>query len=91
MGNHNRPSRSPIVVPTKDLTTLTFQVWTVMGRSQIAAYGTWHREEGPKSFNIGGALLTYDALHLPSLGQTVFAIGDEIRQSWRELSHPKAN
>lgn len=89
MGSHNRPSRSPIVVPTKDLQTLTFQVWTVMGRSQISAYGTWKREEGPQSYNIGGALLTYDALHLPSLGQTVFAIGDEIRQCWRELSHPK--
>ena len=89
MGNHNRQSKSPIVVPTKDLQMITIQVWTVMHQSQMSAFGTWKTGDETKSYNIGAALLQYDVLHLPSLGQTMFCIGDEVRQSWRELSHPK--
>lgn len=89
MGNHNARGRSPIIIPTTGLKMITIQVWTVMHQAQMSAYGTWEREEGQQSFNIGAHLLDYDVLHLPSLGQTVFSIGDEIRMAWRELSHPK--
>lgn len=89
MGNHTARGSSPIIIPTTGIRMITFQVWSVMHQSQMAAYATYEREEGQKSFNIGGHLLDYDVLHLPSLGQTVFSIGDEIRMAWRELSHPK--
>lgn len=89
MGNHTARGKSPIIIPTTGIKMITFQVWSVMHQSQMAAYATYEREEGQKTFNIGGHLLDYDVLHLPSLGQTVFCIGDEIRSGWRELSHPK--
>lgn len=89
MGNHAARGKSPIIVPTTDLQMLTFQVWTTLNRSSITAYGTFKKDDETKSYNIGGHVLDYDVLHLPSLGQTVFCIGDEIRSAWRELSHPK--
>ena len=89
MGTHNRGPKSPIIIPTTDLQMITFQVWSAMGKSQMSAYGSWRRDESTKSYNIGALLLDYDILQLPSLGQSVFCIGDEIRMGWRELSHPK--
>jgi len=34
-------------------------------------------------------MLDYRLLDLPSLGQMIHALGDEVRAAWRELSSPK--
>ena len=90
MGSHSARGKSPIIIPTTGIKMITLQVWNVMDKSQMSAFATYEREEGQQSFNIGAHLLGYDVLHLPSLGQTVFSIGDEVRMAWRELSHPKS-
>lgn len=90
MGSHNARGKSPIIIPTAGLQMITIQAWSALGKSQMSAYGSWKNDEGTKSYNIGALLLEYDVLALPSLGQSVFCIGDEVRTGWRELSHPKS-
>lgn len=89
MGNHDEAAAAARGVPTRDLQLLTVQSWTVMDRTHITCFATYRDESGPRSVNLGADMLDYKLLQLPSLGQIIWCLGDEIRHAWRELSSPK--
>lgn len=89
MGKHFTPPEGHRVQTPPKIQLLTVQCWTVMNTTQISAFMTTADDSGPKSFNIGADILDYQLLSLPSLGQIIWCLGDEIQHSWRELSSPK--
>lgn len=90
MGNHER---KPVVLPHhRELQQITFHIWHVADKTAISAVGVYARSETGEAIrtNIGADILDYRIMDLPSLPQIVWAIGDEIRHAYKELSHPKA-
>lgn len=90
MGIHG--ARKIVLPPLRELQQVQFNIWQVAGKSMIAAVGVYSRAEDGSAVrtNIGADILDYRVFDLPSLGQVVWCLGDEIRQGWRELSSPKA-
>lgn len=90
MGIHQ--GKSVILPSPRELQQVTFHVWHVADRSMISAIGVYARGETGEQIrtNIGADILDYRIMDLPSLPQIVWAIGDEIRAGYKELSHPKA-
>jgi hypothetical protein len=68
---------------------MTIQCWNVMGGVNMSIWCTLSTPEGPRTQNIGAALIESPILELPHYNQMVYAIGQEILRNWRELSHPK--
>lgn len=89
MGTHGKPIPQLADVVHLPLIMVTFQCWRAADRTMIAAMGRYGSGEEATTVNIGSDILEYDALVLPTLGQTVWCLGDEIRSGWRELSSPK--
>lgn len=89
MGKHFTPPEGIRVQTPDDIQLITIQAWTVVDGTHITGFVTQQTETGPKTFNIGADLLPYRLLQLPSLGQVVWCLGDEIQHAWRELSSPK--
>jgi len=89
MGTHERASEPTRILTPPGAQLITVQAWHVMDKTHLTAFVTAHADGGPKSFNTGAEILDYRLLDLPSLGQVMWCLGDEIRESWRELSHPK--
>jgi len=89
MGSHDTEAAANRGVPTRDLRLLTIQAWHVMDKTHITCFGSYDLEQGPVSRNLGADILDYQLLALPSLGQIIWCLGDEVRQAWRELSSPK--
>lgn len=69
---------------------ISFHVWPHADRTMITAVGVWQVDGETVRRNIGADVLDYSVFQLPHLHQAVYAIGDEIRAGWRELSHPKS-
>lgn len=89
MGKHFTPPEGHRIQTPPRIQLLTVQAWTVAHKTQITAFYTESTEEGPVTRNTGADLLDYQLLSLPSLGQIIWCLGDEIQHAWRELSHPK--
>lgn len=89
MGKHFTPPEGIRIATPEDIQLITIQAWTVVDGTHITGFVTQHSETGPKTFNVGADLLPYRLLQLPSLGQIVWCLGDEIQHAWRELSTPK--
>ena len=89
MGKHFTPPEGNRVLMPPRPQLLTVQCWSVADKTQITAFMTTTTEDGPRSQNIGADILDYQLLSLPSLGQVIWCLGDEIQHSWRELSSPK--
>jgi len=89
MGNHTPEAAANRGVPTRDLRLLTVQAWHVVDKTHITAFASYDKDERPVSVNLGADILDYQLLALPSLGQIMWCLGDEVRQAWRELSSPK--
>jgi len=90
MGSHS--ARAVVLPSPRELQQVTFHIWQVADKSMISAVGVYARSETGEAIrtNIGADILDYRVFDLPSLPQIVWAIGDEIRHGYRELSHPKA-
>ena len=71
------------------LELVSIQAWSVLDRTNITAFVTYRTDTGPATMNIGAEILDYPLLELPTLGQVIWCLGDEMRESWRELSSPK--
>jgi len=89
MGTHGWPRPEESITPPGELQLISLQAWHVMDRTNITAYATYATPTGPKSLNIGAEVLDYRLMDLPTLGQVMWCLGDEVRQAWRELSSPK--
>lgn len=89
MGTHHKNERPQPLPPQKDLTMVQIMAWTVGDRTAISAVGVY--EEGGRVVrrNLGADMLEYQLLSLPSLGQVVWTLADEMMHGWRELSSPK--
>lgn len=89
MGTHHKNERPQPLPPQKDLTMVQIMAWTVGDRTAISAVGVY--EEGGRVVrrNLGADMLDYQLLSLPSLGQVVWTLADEMMHGWRELSSPK--
>lgn len=90
MGTHKAKA---VVLPSpRELQQVTFHIWHVADKTAITAVGVYARSETGEAIrtNIGADILDYRIMDLPSLPQIVWAIGDEIKHAYRELSHPKA-
>jgi len=76
----------------RELQQISFHIWHVADRSMISAVGVYSRSETGEAIrtNLGGDILDYRIMDLPALPQIIWAIGDEIRAGYKELSHPKA-
>lgn len=89
MGKHFTPPEGIRVSTPQDVQLITIQAWSVLNGTHVTAFITKQGEEGPQTFNTGADVLEYRLLQLPSLGQIVWCLGDEIQHAWRELSTPK--
>lgn len=89
MGTHHHPVQAGPVPDDAKLVQITFHAWHVADRTAITAVAVWQDATQTYRRNLGADLLEYRVLDLPSPGQIVHALGDEIRNAWRELSHPK--
>lgn len=77
-----------VVVPEKPQ-LITVQAWPVMGKTHLTLFVTHQSEHGPRTTNCGAEILEYDLMAMPSLGQVVWLLGDEILHNYKELSSPK--
>ena len=89
MGKHFTPPEGNRILTPPDVQLVTIQAWTVANKTHVTAFWTTRNEDGPQTFNSGADLLDYQLLSLPSLGQIIWCLGDEIQHAWRELSTPK--
>jgi hypothetical protein len=90
MGKHTGKA---VVLPSpRELQQISFHIWHVADRTMMSAVGVYARGETGEAIrtNIGADILDYRIMDLPALPQIVWAIGDEIRAGYKELSHPKA-
>jgi len=89
MGIHQ--SKRIELPPPRELQQIQFNIWHVTNQTMIAAVGVYSRDADGAVVrtNIGADILDYRIMDLPSLPQIVWAIGDEIRAGYKELSHPK--
>jgi len=90
MGTHAVGRAPAPLPPNAQLVQITFHAWRHADRTMISAVGVYEVDGETIRRNIGGDVLEYDAFSMPGIGQTVYCLGDEIRQAWRELSSPKA-
>jgi hypothetical protein len=90
MGIHR--SKSIELPSPRQLQQIQINVWQVAGRTMVAAVGVYDRAEDGSVIrtNIGADILDYRIFDLPTLPQIIFALGDEVRAGYKELSHPKA-
>jgi len=90
MGNHR--SKAIVLPSPRELQQISLHVWQVADRTMISAVGVYARGESGEAIrtNIGADILDYRLFDLPALPQIVWALGDEIRRGYAELSHPKA-
>lgn len=88
MGRHDEGHGHARAAQVDGLETLSIQAWDVVGASQVAIFGTYKTPEGPKSQHFGQLHLPYPILSLPSLGQVLWTLGDEVRSSYRSLTPP---
>lgn len=77
-----------VAVPAKPQ-LITVQAWPVMGKTHLTVFVTYQGEDGPKTSNCGAEILEYDLMAMPSLGQVVWLLGDEILHNYKELSSPR--
>lgn len=89
MGTHHKNERPQPLPPQKDLTMVQVMAWTVGDRTAISAVGVYDEGGRVTRRNLGADVLDYDLLSLPSLGQVVWTLADEMMRGWRELSSPK--
>jgi hypothetical protein len=89
MGSHSEEPQSTRVTAPRNLQLITVQAWPVMGKTHLTVFVTYSTEDGPRTMNTGAELLEYNIMSMPSLGQIVWLLGDEIQHSWKELSSPK--
>ena len=89
MGKHFTPPEGNRVQTPPHIQLVTVQAWTVAHKTHMTAFWTENGPEGPQTHNSGADLLDYQLLSLPSLGQIMWCLGDEIQHAWRELSSPK--
>jgi len=88
MGKHDEEVAAAHAAMVDNLETVSLQAWNVAQGSQITVFGTYRRPEGPQSANFGALHLPYQLLSLPSLGQVLWTLGDEVRRNWSDLSMP---
>lgn len=72
-----------------ELDTITIQAWTAVDKTMITAWATRKLAAGPSTVQLGACILDYRLLILPTYGQVVWCLGDELKSNWRELSSPK--
>jgi hypothetical protein len=89
MGIHESDTQPEIIVAHGELAMITIQCWSALDRTMIAASALYATEQGQVRRNIGGDILDYRILSMPTLSQVVYCLGDEIKSGWRELSTPK--
>jgi len=88
MGKHDEEVAAAHAALVDNLETVSLQAWNVAQGSQITVFGTYRSPEGPHSANFGALHLPYQLLSLPSLGQVLWTLGDEVRRNWSDLSMP---
>lgn len=89
MGSHHGDHFAKPVPPNAKLVQISLHCWSVADRTAITAVGVY--SDGLETYrtNLGADMLDYRLLELPSLGQMVYTLGDEVKRAWRELSSPK--
>jgi len=89
MGTHHHPVLSGPLPEDAKLAQITIHCWSVADKTAVTAVGVYQDETQTYRRNIGADMLDYKLLDLPSLGQMVYCLGDEVMKAWRELSSPK--
>jgi len=89
MGKHGHDALQKPVPPNARLAQISIHCWSVADRTAITAVGVYQDDVETYRKNLGADMLEYRLLDLPSLGQMVHSLGDEVRNAWRELSSPK--
>jgi len=89
MGIHGKKTEPTPIPPREDLRQITIYAWTFGDKTMISAAGVYEKDGQQSRHNLGADILEYDIFALPSLGQTMWCLGDEVRQAWRELTNPK--
>lgn len=82
MGAHSDRSKATPGVRPGDIEVLHLQVIRVTDRSQIICWATCRAQEGVQSRHVGNALVEYDLLSLPAMGQVMYALGAELKGRW---------
>jgi len=90
MGTHGTPRQKILLPPFAELKQITFHIWPVADKTMIQCTGVYGDPPDVLRRNLGADVLDYSVFQLPHLHQAVYAIGDEIRAGWRELSTPKS-
>lgn len=89
MGTHGKATKPTPLPPRSALRQISIHCWTFGDKTMISAVGVFEEEGQTTRHNLGADVLDYKVMDLPSLGQVVWCLGDEVRQAWRELSSPK--
>ena len=82
MGEHSYEAKAVPGTATTNLDVLHLQAYTVAQATQIVCWGTYDTPTGKTSRHVGSVLVNYDLLHLPAMGQVIYALGDEIKGRW---------
>lgn len=82
MGAHSEDAKAQPGTVTADLEILHLQAYNVTGGTQIICWGTYNTPTGKTARHVGSVLVKYDFLHLPAMGQVIYALGDEMKGRW---------
>lgn len=82
MGAHSEETQAQPGTVTTGLEVVHLQAYTVAAATQIICWGTYSTATGKTARHVGSVLVNYDLLHLPAMGQVIYALGDELKGRW---------
>lgn len=89
MGAHSEEAKAKPGTITTGLEVLHLQAYTVAQATQIVCWGTYTDGTTKSSRHVGSVVVNYDLLHMPAMGQVIYALGDELKGRWAGFGRAK--
>lgn len=88
MGKHDEESAAREAARLQHLAMITVQAWSVADHTMIATTLVHEGQLGTTRTPLGTIEVAYRILHLPSVGQAIYAVGDELCRNWLDVANP---
>jgi len=89
MSRHDGDAAHAHAAQVDNMQVLHVEAWDTTGGSTVAVWAAYLVDGEIQKRSLGSRHLPYQLLSLPSLGQVLWTLGDEIRASYRDLTPPQ--
>lgn len=89
MSRHDGPAGHANAAQVDNLQVLHVECWNVTTGATLTVWGAFLVDGEVQKRSLGSRHLSYQLLSLPSLGQVLWTMGDEIRAAYRDLTPPQ--